>query len=335
MRSFHVLFRTFSVLMLTVLSLMTVPVLAQDDAQCFDQTNQCISGAIREFWTQNGDLPVFGYPVTAQQAETIEGTALQVQWFERNRLEIHPEGVLLGRLGVEVLEQQGRPIQTNLTENDIAPEFRAYWESQGLDLGDEGVSFRESLALFGYPISQALPEVNAADGERYLTQWFERARFEYHPDTDQMVLLGLLGNELLAADDNPAPPPPDTQETPEPEPDPSPSVISGPCSTNAPDITEGAHVWVTDTHPTLGSEVLACAILVRGNQMEADVFYNFHIQYSLDNFQLLAGRTDNAGLGMTSFVVDPSVGPGATVEIEIIFAIDNTNVRATTTLITQ
>jgi hypothetical protein len=56
---------------------------------------------------------------------------------------------------------------------------------------------RESLALFGYPISEARMEVNAR-GDRVLTQWFERARFEYHPNNPahDRVLLGRLGAEL-------------------------------------------------------------------------------------------------------------------------------------------
>ena len=35
-------------------------------------------------------------------------------------------------------------------------------------------------------------------GDRVLTQWFERARFEWHPDqpAEFRVLLGLLGNEV-------------------------------------------------------------------------------------------------------------------------------------------
>jgi hypothetical protein len=80
------------------------------------------------------------------------------------------------------------------TGQAIAPEFWEYWSGHGLDLGDDGVSFRESLALFGYPISGAQTETNA-NGDTVLTQWFERARFEYH---DGQVLLGMLGAETLA-----------------------------------------------------------------------------------------------------------------------------------------
>jgi hypothetical protein len=39
-----------------------------------------------------------------------------------------------------------------------------------------------------------------SDGREYTVQWFERARFELHPENKPPynVLLGLLGNELRA-----------------------------------------------------------------------------------------------------------------------------------------
>ncbi|HZG65490.1 MAG TPA: hypothetical protein VEZ12_02030, partial [Herpetosiphonaceae bacterium] len=79
----------------------------------------------------------------------------------------------------------------------IAPQFWGYYRSHGLEFGDRGMSMRESLALFGYPVSEAQMETNA-DGHRVLTQWFERARFEYHPSNPatSRVLLGRLGAEL-------------------------------------------------------------------------------------------------------------------------------------------
>src|SRR5262245_54774963 len=93
------------------------PASAQTDQRCFPETNQCISGRIRQFWEQNGGLQVFGFPIGPQQEEQIEGKPLQVQRFERNRLELHPENarpydVLLGRLGADRLAQLGKDWQT-------------------------------------------------------------------------------------------------------------------------------------------------------------------------------------------------------------------------------
>jgi len=69
--------------------------------------------------------------------------------------------------------------------------------SHGLELdGKKGKTAAESLALFGQPLSDAQVET-LADGQQYIVQWFERARFESHGD--QGVLLGLLSNDLAAA----------------------------------------------------------------------------------------------------------------------------------------
>jgi hypothetical protein len=41
---------------------------------------------------------------------------------------------------------------------------------------------------------------NPSDGQTYLTQWFQRARLEFHPDlpTGQRIILGALGTELTS-----------------------------------------------------------------------------------------------------------------------------------------
>ncbi len=71
--------------------------------------------------------------------------------------------------------------------------------SNGLEFdGRPGASFEESLALFGYPLTEAFMETNSS-GDHVLTQWFERARFEWHPDNPDSfkVLLGRVGAEVL------------------------------------------------------------------------------------------------------------------------------------------
>ncbi len=195
---------------------------AQNDQRCFSETGFCISGRIREFWEQNGGLPVFGFPIGPQQEITIEGKPYQAQEFERNRLELHPENqrpydVLLGRLGVVRLEQQGRNWFTfpksepqpgcrffTETGHNVCSDILAAWRLHGLDLGQPGVSEAESLALFGLPISDVQTE--QIEGKPYQVQWFERARFELHPENQPPynVLLGLLGREVR---DNAAPAP--------------------------------------------------------------------------------------------------------------------------------
>jgi ELWxxDGT repeat protein len=200
-----------------LLSLSPVPIRAQEQ-HCFPETGQCISGRIREFWEQNGGLPVFGFPTTDQHEELVEGKPFQVQWFERNRLELHPENqrpydVLLGRLGADRLAQQGRPDWQNFpkeqqtgnclsfaTGHSVCGAILHTWRASGLEFdGRPGTSEAESLALFGLPISS--PALEVQDGQVYMVQWFERARFELHPENAPPydVLLGLLGNEIRQA----------------------------------------------------------------------------------------------------------------------------------------
>ncbi len=190
---------------------------AQSECQTFDVTGYEVCGDLLTFWNDNGGLPVFGYPITeaAEEVSPETGDMHTVQYFERERLESHPENeqpydVLLGRLGVQILELSHRDWQSfpkmdpgeehYFTETGfaIAPEFWEYWSSHGLEYGDAGYSFRESLLLFGFPISPPQMETNP-DGDTVLTQWFERARFEYHPNNDPefQVLLGRLGAEFI------------------------------------------------------------------------------------------------------------------------------------------
>lgn len=202
---------------LLALSVISVPK-AQTTELCFNQpgVTACVGVEFRAFWEQNGGLPVFGYPLeAAKQEQTPEGTFL-VQYFERNRLELHPENpapynVLIGRANDEVLGREGRnwrdfpkPQNTGAncvafaeTQQTVCGEFLAYWRSQGLDFGDRGTSFRESLALWGLPLSQPQEEQNI-DGDTVLTQHFERARMELHTINGQpRILLTRLGASLV------------------------------------------------------------------------------------------------------------------------------------------
>lgn len=216
------------VAMLAAGLMMPYSALAQSGPLCFNVPGitNCIEGRFLEYWRQNGGLPVFGYPISpATQQNNGEGTFL-TQYFERNRFEYHgdksrPYDVLLGRLGVDRLQQQGRdwfsfpkaapsaPHYFAETGHAIAPVFWNYWSTHGLDFdGKAGISGAESLALWGYPISEPMMETNSS-GDTVLTQWFERARFEDHGAKG--VLLGLLGNETTK---NSTPPP--TNPTPPP-----------------------------------------------------------------------------------------------------------------------
>ncbi len=176
-------------------------------SRTFAETGYRVSGRFLDYWERNGGLPIFGYPISEARHEIgSDGQAYLVQWFERNRFEYHPENappddVLLGLLGIAALEQQGTDWQTfptvetappgcrsfAETRHSLCPPFLGYWERNG------------GLPIFGYPISEPFEEQSSDDGATSTVQYFERNRFEYHPNNPpaDRVLLGLLGVELL------------------------------------------------------------------------------------------------------------------------------------------
>ena len=73
------------------------------------------------------------------------------------------------------------------TGHSLQGAFLNYWNAHG------GVS------IFGYPLTEEFQEANPIDGQVYTVQYFERKRFEYHPEargTPYEVQLGLLGVQI-------------------------------------------------------------------------------------------------------------------------------------------
>lgn len=199
--------RLFFVMILVLLTLAALPagVGAQARTRCFAETGHCVSGPILDYWEHNGGLAVFGYPISDEYPnEIVEGSWVgRTQWFERDRLELHSEGVLAGRMGVRALELQGRswwdfaPFAGGLpagcayfeqTRHSVCEPFLSYWKHNG------------GLERFGYPLSQ--PMVETIAGWSGTVQYFERRRMEHHTElsgTRYEVLLGLLGLNVFAA----------------------------------------------------------------------------------------------------------------------------------------
>lgn len=162
----------------------------------FPETGHNIGLRIKRFYEANGGLGIFGLPLT----EVLVEDGLQVQYFERARFELHPElpanfSVSLTRIGALFTSGRAEPEFQWLTAapssdgvffaesgHSLGGVFRDFWQQRG------------GLAVFGYPISQELNE----NGLR--VQYFERARFEHHPESagsPYEVQLGLLGRQLL------------------------------------------------------------------------------------------------------------------------------------------
>jgi hypothetical protein len=183
------------------------------DPWTFAATGTTLAEPFRAYWTAQGGLAALGYPLAPPSEE---GDYL-VQYTERARLEWHPENrgtayeVLLARLGEWLRPEQGAVADGRVAGGDtaaalaavgwppdgasrrfaatgqtVAGPFLAVWQGGGLD-------------RFGYPLTPARLE-RGADGNRYVVQWFERTRFEWHPEnrgTPYEVLLARLGADLL------------------------------------------------------------------------------------------------------------------------------------------
>ncbi len=176
----------------------------------FPETGKTVNDPFLPYWTGHGGLSQQGYPIVDSYNEVndADGQTYLTQYFERARFEYHPENsdpkfqVLLGLLGKEALAAKygdnppdsstetvpGDGSQTfSETGKTVTGLFLDYWNTHG------------GLEQQGYPITEAYDEVNDADGQTYITQYFERARFEYHPENSDpkfQVLLGLVGQEV-------------------------------------------------------------------------------------------------------------------------------------------
>jgi len=177
-----------------------VPDPKQQGVQYFPATGHTLKGAFLDYWNRYGGLAQFGYPLTEEFFEPVgsDNKMYQVQYFERNRFEYHPENagtpyeVLLGTLGRDFRTQDPPASGINgatyfkETGHNLSGKFKQYWDTHG------------GLFVHGFPITEPVTE-KSTNGKEYLVQWFERSRFELHPEnagTPYEVLLGLLGKQL-------------------------------------------------------------------------------------------------------------------------------------------
>ena len=190
---------------------------APPNCQMFPETGKNVCDPFLAYWRDHGGLAQQGFPLSVEFLETnpTDGKQYRTQYFERARFEHHPENqppydVLLGLLGGEqyrakYLVAPPPPFPGDPFNNPTYPQecatftetgqrvcslFLAYWREHG------------GLAQQGLPLTGIVLETNPTDGKTYPTQYFERARFEFHEeirDPQYRVLLGLLGREQLLA----------------------------------------------------------------------------------------------------------------------------------------
>ncbi|MEA2574555.1 MAG: hypothetical protein QOH93_1853 [Chloroflexia bacterium] len=172
-------------------------------AQTFPQTGKTVQGEFMRYWSSNGGLAQFGYPISTEMQEVsdTDGKTYTVQYFERAVFELHPENrapyevllTLLGSMQYVKKYPGGAPGQVPNaapgsmlfaeTGKRLGGMFLQYWKANG------------GLARQGFPISDEFKEVSPVDGKTYTVQYFERSVFEWHPENKPpyQVLLSPLG----------------------------------------------------------------------------------------------------------------------------------------------
>ncbi len=167
----------------------------------YPETQQAIAPQFVNYWQENGGIGQFGYPIS----RPVVLNGYLSQFFQRAVFEYHPEyagtpnEVLLRLLGNEFTQGQ---LFDKADPSTLSPD-RVYFPQTGHSLGGAFLQYWQNtggLAVYGYPISEEISEVSPTDGQTYTVQYFERNRFEYHPEaagTPYEVQLGLLGANLL------------------------------------------------------------------------------------------------------------------------------------------
>ena len=177
----------------------------------FQETGHTLGSIFMKYWQKYGGLAQFGYPWTEEFEERnpSDGKVYIVQYFERARFEYHPEyagtfsEVLLGLLGNQLTEKRRNEPPFQRIEAVAGTKDRYYFQETGHTLGGAFKKYWDSngsLPIYGFPITEEFTEINPSDGKVYIVQYFERNRFEYHPENaggKYEVLLGLLGNQVM------------------------------------------------------------------------------------------------------------------------------------------
>lgn len=94
---------------------------AASGCRYFSETRHSLCQPFLSYWERNGGLERFGYPISEAQDERVGEWSGSVQWFERRRMEFHPElpspyTVSLGLLGNELLTSSANPVSAPPSE---------------------------------------------------------------------------------------------------------------------------------------------------------------------------------------------------------------------------
>ena len=173
----------------------------QDETRYFPETGHWITGDfLRVYESITDPLQVYGFPITdAFQTESVpQNPGMLVQYFQKVRFEYHPENppeleVVISPLGEYMYEIDGPgkvvPVSPLLARCRNIP-------ADGFPVCYAFLTFFDAyggIAQFGYPISGIEYHDNR------MVQYFQRARFEWHPErpSGSRVTITELGRQYF------------------------------------------------------------------------------------------------------------------------------------------
>ncbi|HOU12167.1 MAG TPA: hypothetical protein PKZ84_03560 [Anaerolineae bacterium] len=170
------------------------PGLTQTTAQeqYFAETGHWVRGEFLTYFHTRGGLAIFGYPIS----ERFIDQGLTVQYFQKARMELHPENqepyrVQLGLLGEELkYRQPAIPAPQSLSRRKV------YFPETGHTVSYAFLDFFKTnggVDIFGYPIT----EMHFEEGQ--IVQYFQRLKMQWQPnDPATTVVIGNLGEVYIS-----------------------------------------------------------------------------------------------------------------------------------------
>lgn len=159
------------------------------ESHYFEETGHTVQGDFLRFFDIYGGVESLGYPLT----EEIIVDGWRVQYFQKGRLEYHPENepayrITVGWLG-DLLHRRRPPIPASNIPRADAPHQR-YFPQTGHTVSGDFLQFFETRGRsvrFGLPISEPF----LLEGR--LSQDFQSARLFWTPEDDPSVTLEKIG----------------------------------------------------------------------------------------------------------------------------------------------
>ncbi len=155
--------------------------------QFFGETDHWVKGEFLVYFRKYGGLVIFGYPIT----EEFVDQGLLVQYFQKARMEWHPENPIPYKVQLGLLGEELRYRQPPGTEPTPRSRRKFYFPETGHTVSYAFLDFfneNGGIDIFGYPIT----EMHYEDGQ--IVQYFQRLKLQWRPnDPTNVVIVGNLG----------------------------------------------------------------------------------------------------------------------------------------------